>query len=173
MVSAGDPLSITYSMGTRKMLKLKQERFLLRSPVSWQEHLRRGMLIDAGCNNTYLSAITPWIPAKMGHTELQLYKMSGFSHTAKSREQGGQERSWVGAERHLHSMNIYCSLALHQTWVGKGEGKHELEQKCSFFIYQLIVYLQSAKIKKKEWFLPLWEITSTRTKPSNVMWLTP
>lgn len=40
------------------------------------------MLIDAGCNNTYLSAITPWISANMGHTELQLYKMSGFSHTA-------------------------------------------------------------------------------------------
>lgn len=152
MVSAGDPLSITYSMGTRKMLKLKQERFLLRSPVSWQEHLRRGMLIDAGCNNTYLSAITPWIPAKMGHTELQLYKMSGFSHTAKSREQGGQERSWVGAERHLHSMNIYCSLALHQTWVGKGEGKHELEQKCSCFIYQLIVYLKVQRLKKKSGF---------------------
>lgn len=137
MVNGGVPMRITYSLGTKKTLRLKQDltEIIL---VSWWEHLRRGTLIDAGCDNTYLSVIAPWIPAKMGHTELQLCKMSGFFHTAKNRQQGGQEKRgkktyfWVGPEICLHLMNIYCTPALYETWgggfAGEGEERHEVEQ---------------------------------------------
>lgn len=64
------------------------------------------MLMDRSCKNTYLSVITPWIPAKMGPAELQLHRMSGFSHTEEWGGVGWSEKELTGVGRYLHAINI-------------------------------------------------------------------
>lgn len=58
MVSAGVPPSVTPWTPARSS-GLARRHLTEIGLVSGKEHLRRGALIGAGCNNTYFSVITP------------------------------------------------------------------------------------------------------------------
>lgn len=114
-------------------------------PVSWREHFGRGTLIDVDCNNTYLSVNyslnsrqngPPWAAAVQIVWIVPHSKVWGLCW----------ERSWVGTDRYLHSINMYWIHAPHQTAAGQGEEWHKVEQKCSFFLCQLHVCLRNAAI---------------------------
>lgn len=102
----------TCNLVTRKTLKLKSDSIFLRVcvPVFWWEHSRRWPLIDVGCNNTYLTVITPWIPAKTGHTEMQLYTVSGFSHSAVGNRMISNETSGGWKEQPYNVCLLHLDL---------------------------------------------------------------